>query len=124
MKDPNGKSQHEAGAKLDDGKSLHGVVLLGFTDALNEVCKVGTFGANKYTFDGWKAVPEGERRYTDAMLRHLFAGEEIDEESGMLHDAMVAWNALARLNIKLTKSDEKQQWESAFDSYSKEQFTK
>ena len=29
--------------------------------------------ANKYSDNGWKFVTDGEARYTDAMLRHLFA---------------------------------------------------
>ena len=49
-------------------------------------------------------VPGGPARYTDAMLRHHFAeagGEELDGESGMLHAAHRAWNALAVLELKL-----------------------
>ena len=66
--------------------------------------QVGTFGANKYRDDGWLTVPGGHGRYTDAMLRHHFAdagGEELDGESGMLHAAHRAWNALAVLELKL-----------------------
>ena len=33
-RDPHGKSQHEAGAKLDDGKNRLGLVLNGFAHAL------------------------------------------------------------------------------------------
>ena len=103
-KDPDGINQHEAGAKLDAGKNRAGLVILGFAHALLEVAKVGTFGANKYTDNGWMHVKDGENRYTDAMLRHLLAEQngEIDEESGMLHAAQVAWNALARLHFILT----------------------
>lgn len=98
------KGQHEPGAKLDTGKNRLGLVVLGFARALQEVGKVGTFGANKYTDNGWIEVQDGERRYTDAMLRHLFAeaeGEELDNESGIRHAAHTAWNALARLDIAL-----------------------
>lgn len=102
-KDPNGKSQSESGAKLDAGKNRIGLVLLGFAKALAEVSKVGTFGANKYTENGWQDVPDGEKRYTDAMLRHLLSEQDgsIDDDSGMLHAAQVAWNALARLHFIL-----------------------
>jgi hypothetical protein len=96
--------QHTPGAKLDQGKVRLGLVMGGFSRALIEVGKVGTFGARKYTDNGWVDVPDGEARYTDAMLRHLLAdlgGESVDEESGLLHAAHAAWNALAVLDLKL-----------------------
>lgn len=104
--DPFGKSAHDAGAKLDSGKPRLGLVLLGFSRALEEVGRVGTYGARKYTDNGWIAVPNGEQRYTDALLRHLFkegAGEDIDMDTGLLHAAHVAWNALARLDLALRR---------------------
>lgn len=105
--DPYGKSQHETGAKLDDGKNRLGLVLGGFANALVEVGKIGTFGAAKYTDDGWKSVPNGKARYTDAMLRHLLAefnGERLDRDSQMLHAAHTAWNALARLSLLMEET--------------------
>lgn len=100
--DPNGK----VGAKLDAGKNRLGLVLCGFARALQEVGRVGTHGANKYTDNGWLELPDGERRYTDAMLRHLMreaTGEERDPDSGLHHAAHAAWNALARLDLALRK---------------------
>jgi hypothetical protein len=102
--DPNGKAQHDPGAKLDDGKNRLGLVLGSFSRALEEVGCVGTYGANKYTPNGWLTVPNGVERYTDAMYRHLLReaqGQELDEESGLRHAAQVAWNALARLELML-----------------------
>lgn len=102
--DPHGKAPSEAGAKLDAGKNRLGLVLFGFARALQEVGKVGTYGANKYTDSGWISVPDGERRYTDAMLRHLLceaAGEACDPDTELLHAAHAAWNALARLDLML-----------------------
>ena len=107
--DPNGKSQHEAGAKLDAGKNRLGLVLCGFARALQEVGEVGTFGAKKYTDDGWMDVLDGGRRYTDAMLRHLMresVGEEYDPETGILHAAHTAWNSLARLDLALRNREQ------------------
>lgn len=104
--DPLGKDQHEQGAKLDSSKTRLGLVLLGFAKALEEVGKVGTFGANKYTDNGWGTVPNGQERYTDAMLRHIFSeasGEDVDQDSGLLHASHAAWNALARLELILNK---------------------
>jgi len=105
--DPNGKQPNEAGAKLDVGKNRLGLVLCGFARALQEVGAVGTYGANKYTDNGWTEVPDGERRYTDAMLRHLMreaTGEERDPDSGLRHAAHCCWNALARLDLALRKA--------------------
>ena len=105
--DPHGKKPSEAGAKLDAGKNRLGLVLCGFARALQEVGRVGTYGANKYTDNGWMEVPDGERRYTDAMLRHLMreaTGEEHDPDTGLHHAAHAAWNALARLDLALRKT--------------------
>lgn len=101
---PKAAPQPAGGVKYDAGKPRYGLVLGGFPRALERVVQVGTFGANKYSDDGWLTVPGGHARYTDAMLRHHFAeagGEELDGESGMLHAAHRAWNALAVLELKL-----------------------
>ena len=106
--DPNGKQAHEAGSKLDAGKNRLGLVFGGFARALEEVGRVGTFGANKYTDNGWQSVPNGIDRYTDAMYRHLMKeaqGEAIDPDSGTFHAAQAAWNALARLDLMIRKWD-------------------
>lgn len=105
-KDRFGKDPHESGAKLDAGKPRMGLVLLGFKDALVEVSKVGTFGANKYSDNGWITVPEGFERYTDAMFRHIFAPDEFDKDSRITHLAHTAWNALAVLQLHLNEMKE------------------
>ena len=99
--DPHGRDPHEPGAKLDAHKPRTGFVLLGFNRALTEVARVGTFGATKYTDHGWLSVPNGRERYTDALLRHLLTDESHDPDSGLLHAAHAAWNALARLELQL-----------------------
>jgi len=102
--DPNGKSANEPGSKLDAGKNRLGMVIGGFALALEEVGRVGTFGANKYTPNGWMTVPDGVNRYTDAMLRHYLAecqGELIDPQTKLFHAAHLAWNALARLDMMI-----------------------
>lgn len=101
---PQPAPQPAGGVKYDAGKPRYGLVLGGFSRALERVAQVGTFGANKYSDGGWLTVPGGQGRYTDALLRHHFAeagGEELDGESGMLHAAHRAWNALAVLELKL-----------------------
>lgn len=103
-KDPNGFQSNQPGAKLDAGKPRLSLVLLGFPHALTLVGEVGTYGAKKYTDNGWVSVPNGIERYSDAMLRHLLEeaiGPDIDRESELLHAAHVAWNALARLELMI-----------------------
>lgn len=105
-RDPNGRDPHQPGAKLDAGKNRMGLVMQGFPRALLAVGQVATYGAAKYTPHGWKEVPDGIARYTDAMLRHQLAeamGEECDAESTLTHAAHAAWNALARLELLLVR---------------------
>lgn len=102
--DPKGLLPNQAGAKLDAGKIRMGLIYSGFAAALEQVAMVGTFGANKYSDNGWKEVSNGKIRYTDAMFRHLtseFKGEMFDSETNLLHAAHAAWNALARLDFIL-----------------------
>lgn len=102
--DPTGKDPHQPGAKLDAGKVELGLILNGMPRALLQVARVATYGANKYTRDGWLSVPDGPRRYTDAMYRHLNAearGEIHDADTQLEHAAHAAWNALARLELLL-----------------------
>lgn len=96
------------GTKLDAGKPRLGLVFMTMARALQEVGEVATFGANEYSDDGWLAVPDGERRYTDAMLRHLMkeaVGEERDAKSKLRHAAHTAWNALARLDLMIRREE-------------------
>lgn len=93
---------HQPGVKLDAGKPRLSLVIKGFGDALTEVAKVATFGAVKYTDDGWREVPDGIARYTDAKFRHA-TQSGVDPESGLLHAAHEAWNALAVLQLMIEK---------------------
>lgn len=104
--DPTGIGQHEPGAKLDAGKP-QASLLIDFGRALLAVAEVGSYGANKYTVKGWIKVPDGQRRYTDAMLRHLLKEnmESTDNESGLLHASHCAWNSLARLELLLRENE-------------------
>lgn len=100
--DPN----NPLGIKFDSDKNRLGLVLHGFSRALQMVGQVGTFGAKKYAPNNWQFVEDAESRYTDALYRHLLAeasGELQDQESELLHAAHSAWNALARLELQLRK---------------------
>jgi hypothetical protein len=106
---PDGKDQHEAGAKMDDGKLRPHLVLGGFSAALQAVTCVGTFGAAKYADNGWEDVPDGEARYTDAMMRHYLqemCESYIDDDSELPHAFQTAWNALARVELMLRDTPE------------------
>lgn len=93
-------TQKEVGAKHDQGKIR--MDLLPW-DALTEIGRVLTHGAEKYTDDGWRKVDNGFQRYEAAMLRHLAAyknGEVVDKESQIHHLAHLACNALFMLALK------------------------
>lgn len=110
--DPTGRSAHEPGAKLDAGKNRPALVLGGFANALSAVTAVGTYGAKKYTDNGWRTVPDGIERYSEAMLRHWLQeskGELHDSETELLHAAHLAWNALARLELMLSGPNQERQ---------------
>lgn len=101
----------EEGLKYDTGKPDMRLVFDGFPRALMEVGKNATFGAKKYSDHNWLKVDDGINRYTSAMYRHLLqeaSGEEVDEESEVLHAAMAAWNALARLELILRNKETKE----------------
>lgn len=74
------------GAKHDKGKPQLGLLDFSF---LNGIARIREYGVEKYgDSDSWKCVPDAERRYKDALLRHILAwsnGEECDEESGLPH---------------------------------------
>lgn len=73
---------------------------------LTEIARVYTAGAKKYGDNTWQRLPDGYARYKGAMLRHLAAveaGEAVDAETGCLHAAQVAWNAIAMLHFKLAE---------------------
>jgi hypothetical protein len=96
--------------KFDEGKpSLLRGVLHNFPRALRHVAFVSQYGVGKYGRDdilwhGWKSVPDGPIRYAEALVRHL-AADGCDEESGYLHAAHAAWNALAVLELLLMERE-------------------
>lgn len=115
-----------AGAvKYDGGKSpIFRGALDYFPRALAAVADVSAFGASKYAWKGWQDVEGGFERYSDALVRHLTApatGEYFDSDSGLLHEAHAAWNALARLELRLAELAEEAEeyaqdkFEQAFD---------
>lgn len=73
------------GLKYDTGKLQYSLIPAETLQALAEVL---SFGATKYAPNNWQLVQDGERRYLDALYRHLQAyrlGEDVDPESGLHH---------------------------------------
>lgn len=107
--DPNNRPQNLPGAKLDSGKVRPWLCIAGFSRALEEVAKVTTKGAEKYTPNGWCEVPNGEEHYMEAFGRHLLEygkGEKFDNGPKGLgpdiyHKAQMIWNLLASLELEL-----------------------
>ena len=70
---------------------------------IEDVVKVYTAGAKKYGPDKWQDLPDGYKRYKAALFRHLVEYEKgnwLDPETGCIHLAQVAWNAIAMLHIE------------------------
>lgn len=95
--------------KYDGGKApvFRGAVAY-FPRAISAVAAISAFGASKYAWKGWEGVDDGFNRYSDAMVRHLTyegKGEVLDPDSGLLHAAHTAWNALARLELLIKERE-------------------
>lgn len=115
--DPNGLAPQSPGAKLDAGKAP---VLRGFLQyfprATMAVAGLSLYGANKYSWAGWRSVSDGIGRYGDAVGRHLVKESIeglLDQEvlndpkypAEILHATAVAWNALARLELIIEEKE-------------------
>lgn len=75
--------------------------LLPLEDVEN-IVEVYTAGAKKYGPDRWQNLDNGFKRYKAAMFRHLLEyekGNRIDPDTGCMHLAQVAWNAIAMLHL-------------------------
>lgn len=80
------------GKKHDHGKPDWTLLPLA---SLEPVVRVLEHGAEKYGRENWRELPDFERRYLAAALRHLAAfqaGEIIDRDSGMPHLAHATCN--------------------------------
>ena len=89
--------------KDDDGKARYSLIP---ADALREVAKIYTDGANKYGERNWEKGMKHCRVY-DALQRHAQAwleGQDHDQDSNgshQLHMASVAWCALTLISYYL-----------------------
>lgn len=78
--------------KFDAGKPMWDLLDL---KVIERIVEVLTYGAHKYAPNGWRSVPDADKRYHAALMRHLAAyqsGEYFDEETGLTHLAHAACN--------------------------------
>lgn len=83
--------------KFDQGKLLMRPLINGLATSLIAIAAVLSYGAQKYEENSWQSVPDGRKRYEDALIRHQLArgeGQTYDEESGLPHIAHMACNLL------------------------------
>lgn len=82
---------------------------------IEDIVRVYHAGAKKYGPNRWQNLEDGFQRYKAAALRHLMEyekGERVDADTGCLHLAQFAWNAIAMLYLDkhgkgLIKNNEK-----------------
>lgn len=96
----------EEGKKFDSNKLPLGIVLTQqFPRALKAIAEVSLYGHQKYElgndWSNFARVENAEERYSNAMFRHYFEKDGIDNESGKNHLYHAAWNLLAELEVKL-----------------------
>lgn len=85
--------------------------------ALRAIGDVYAYGERKYASWNW-AKGMAWSRVSDAMLRHyerFSMGEKRDEESGLLHTAHMAWNAITLLTYELLDLGEDDRWKERAD---------
>jgi len=93
-------SGEPAGLRYNAGKARYDLVP---PDALEELVKVYTMGAEKYAPRNWELGLSWSACFA-SLMRHAWAwmrGEDRDAESGQLHMAHVAWNALTLVAFAL-----------------------
>lgn len=93
----------EVGLKYDNDKPRYDLMPV---NAEEEVVRVLTYGAEKYSANNWKNVKPLYERYYSACRRHLEAfrkGEKKDPESGFSHLAHAACCILFMLETELSE---------------------
>lgn len=69
--------------KFDSNKTRYSLLYWPFIRGL---AKVLEYGAKLYGENSWKGLPDANRRYLDAAIRHLMDSEkDLDYESGLDH---------------------------------------
>lgn len=97
------------GKRFDKGKSRMSLIPFSALRALGDVY---AYGETKYAANNWLKGMTWSRM-SDCMLRHyerFSMGEKYDEESGLLHSAHMAWNAIGLLTYELFDLGEDDRW--------------
>ena len=84
-------------------------------EEMEDIVRVYHAGAKKYGPNRWQNLEDGFQRYKAAAFRHLLEyekGGRVDADTGCLHLAQFAWNAIAMLYLDkhgkgLIKNNEK-----------------
>jgi len=90
------------GVKYDGNKLLWDLLPL---EPVQEIVRVLTYGAKKYTKDNWKYVADSKERYYAAMMRHITAwrlGEKFDLDTTIHHLAHAGCCLIFLLWFELT----------------------
>lgn len=99
------------GKKFDGGKlPIYQGVIDYFPQAIQGAAESSQFGAVKYDVPysdkNWAKVENAERRYLDALMRHLMDyldGEKYADDSKLSHISAFVWNALAYSQLQYDK---------------------
>lgn len=86
-------------AKHDKDKSRVDLITPEFIFGMGNVLK---YGANVYGEDAWMSVPDGQKRYYAAAMRHLLSfkqGQINDIESGLPHLLHAATNLMMLYHV-------------------------
>ena len=101
--------KHGVGIRDNKGKTLWHLIPF---EHMENVARLYTKGAEKYSEDNWKNIPadEGIKASFNALFRHLMmwkSGEKYNDEDfpgeNIEHLASVIWNALAIMHYESTK---------------------
>lgn len=106
------EAENMKGEKFDTKKTRYDLIPV---KALEEVAKVLTHGADKYSDNNWRQVEDAHKRYTAAAMRHgeLYrGGVSTDHESHLHHLAHRICCDLFLLQLDLEDPVSYNQWES------------
>lgn len=100
------------GLKFSNDKPKLHLLFRQFPNAIQEIVKLSEYGHNKYIegdedYQNFSRVENPDTAYIDAELRHLcdMYSKDIKDESGFIHKAHKAWNALADLELTLKNNN-------------------
>lgn len=75
-------------------------------EEIEDVVKILTFGAQKYSANSWQQLEDGQNRYFAALMRHIVEyrkGNPKDEESGLHHLSHALCNVIFLLWLDKNK---------------------